>query len=283
MPLPLSPHDAANTVRMMRTLHRGAILIVEGDSDARVYRRFVNKRCCKILPVPGKGAAVGAIYILDSAGIKGVLAIVDSDFDRLSAAQALSPNLLLTDCHDLETMIVCSSALGKVLSDFASPEKTELLSRPVRETLLHAALPIGLFRWFCSPGVANLPLKFKDLRYDDFLQKDTLSVDVDKLIQAVARNSRGDNLDPSDANTKIQDLLKAGHDPRQVCSGHDLSQILSIGLRHTFGNDKGRALSPGAVEQSLRLSYEYSEFRKTQLHRSIERWENANSPFRVLP
>lgn len=283
MPLPLTPHDAANTVRMMRTLHPGAILVVEGDSDARVYHSFVNRQCCKILPVPGKGAAVEAIHILDSAGVKGVLAIVDSDFDRRSGAQAQSPNVLLTDCHDLETMIPCSSALDKLLSEFASPEKTKVLPRPVRETLLDAALPIGLFRWLCSPILENMPLKFRNLRYADFVEKQTLRVDLDKLIQAVASNSPAVNLDVSDAKAKRGALLKAGHDPRQVCRGHDLSHILSIGLRHAFGNNKAHGLSAKTVEASLRLSYEYRYFQDTQLYNSVGLWENVNTPFKVLP
>jgi hypothetical protein len=38
----LTAHSIANTVRMIRSLHEGAFLIVEGDTDARVYKRFVN-------------------------------------------------------------------------------------------------------------------------------------------------------------------------------------------------------------------------------------------------
>ena len=42
----LTPHDIANTVRMMRPVYEGSVVLVEGDSDARVYGRFVDDDHC---------------------------------------------------------------------------------------------------------------------------------------------------------------------------------------------------------------------------------------------
>jgi Protein of unknown function (DUF4435) len=53
------------------------------------------------------------LAILEQRGFQGVLAIVDADFDRLVPPTYQSLNLLLTDAHDLETMLIQSPALEK--------------------------------------------------------------------------------------------------------------------------------------------------------------------------
>ena len=65
----LTPFDIANTVRMTRTLHKGAILIVEGTTDIRVYERFLSKTKCKFIPAHGKDNAIGALSILEKNGL----------------------------------------------------------------------------------------------------------------------------------------------------------------------------------------------------------------------
>lgn len=54
--------------------------------------------------------------ILEKDAFLGVLAIVDADFDILESKLPESKNVLFTDAHDLETMIMKSFALEKVLS-----------------------------------------------------------------------------------------------------------------------------------------------------------------------
>jgi len=39
---------------MTRSLHKGSFLVVEGDTDARVYKKFINKEECKIIPALAK-------------------------------------------------------------------------------------------------------------------------------------------------------------------------------------------------------------------------------------
>jgi hypothetical protein len=102
----LNVHDIANTVRMTRSLHKGAFLVVEGDTDARVYKRFVDDSRCKVIPAHNKDNAVEILEILEKDRFPGVLVIVDADFWHLEGIKPESLNLLLTDTHDLETMII---------------------------------------------------------------------------------------------------------------------------------------------------------------------------------
>ena len=276
-------YSIVNTARMMRTQYTGTILIVEGSTDARVYGSLVSETGCRLIPATGKDKAVGALELLENGGFDGVLTIVDADFQRLDGIEPNSSNLLLTDSHDLETMILHSDALDKVLAEFGSAREIEKLGRPIRDILLEGGLPVGYLRWLSSPAKDKLSLKFKKLSFDKFVDEKTLRVSIDNLIRELKTNSKDSTLGENETKLKIMALAGEGHDPWQVCSGHDLVQILSIGLINVFGNPRrGATATPDQVDVALRLAYNYSHFRLTQLRNSIKDWKKANPSFRVL-
>ena len=183
----LTPHDIANTARMMRSQHPGAFLIVEGDTDARVYGRFIDKAHCEIIPAHGKDNALIAIRYLEKYDFSGVVAIVDNDFWRLEDIAPDSEHVLITDTHDLETMILSSDALDAVITEFGSKRRIEKLDKPVRETILDAGLPIGYFRWMSTSAQDNLLLNFSDLRFSIVItvRDGALMTEIDTLIREV--------------------------------------------------------------------------------------------------
>ena len=261
--------DVANNARMNRSLHSGTILIVEGKTDIRVYERFISETHCIVIPAYGKDNAIEALAILEKNSVDGVLTIVDADFWRLDGIKSNSTNLLLTDTHDLETMLLSSDALEKVLSEFGSIPKIKKLGKPVQELLLESGLSIGIFRWLSSPTKDNLSLKFKDLYFGNFVFNKTLSIELDKLIKEVNNHNPHKKMDIKLIKSKIIKIKINKYDPWQVCSGHDLIEILSIGLKYLFGNHRAKNISTEAVDGILRVSYEYSFFSLTKLHKSI--------------
>lgn len=275
-------YSIVNVARMMRTQYTGTILIVEGSTDARVYGRLVSETECRVIHATGKDKAISALKMLENGSFDGVLTIVDADFQRLDDIDPNSSNLLMTDSHDLETMILHSDALDNVLSEFGSEGEIEKLGRPIRDILLDGGLPIGYLRWLSSPTKDNLSLKFKELSFDKFVDEKTLCVDVDNLIRELKTDSKDSALDDNVIKLKVMTLMSEGHDPWQVCSGHDLVLILSIGLRNMFGNHRGKTVTPEVVDGILRVAYDYSHFCLTQLHNSIKDWEKANPSYRVL-
>jgi hypothetical protein len=278
----LTPYDVANTARLMRTLHAGTIIIVEGEIDHRFYKRFINEKECRLIPSNGKPNAIEALKILEKNSFNGILTIVDKDFWTIEGFSPDSPNILLTDTHDLETMVLSSNAFDIISSEFCSSPKIRMFGKPVRDAVLECALPLGLLRWLSSPSMDHLYLNFKNLSFDTFVERTTLKVDIDRLIREVINNSQNLTLDESEMKTKITTLLNEGHDPWQVCSGHDLIEILTIGLRNIFGNIRGQDITKEAVDGLVRAAYDSSCFRSTQLYKSIEEWEKANPSFKVL-
>ncbi|MCD4845641.1 MAG: DUF4435 domain-containing protein [Methanosarcinales archaeon] len=278
----LTPFDIANNVRMTRTLHKGAILIVEGTTDIRVYERFLSKTKCKFIPAHGKDNAIGALSILEKKGFKGILTIIDADFWRLDGIKPKTPNLFLTDTHDLETIIISSDAFDKILNEFGSVNKIKKLNKPIREMLLESGIPIGFLRWISSPNKENISLFFKNLSFYKFVDKKTLEVDIDNLIKEVKFNSNNSTLDENLIKKQLIILMKSEYDPWQVCSGHDLVQILSIGFLNIFGNHRGKETTPEVVDGLLRISFEFSHFCLTDLYKSIVDWEKLNQSFEIL-
>ncbi|MFM6158768.1 MAG: hypothetical protein ACKPE3_38255, partial [Sphaerospermopsis kisseleviana] len=128
----------------------------------------------------------------------------------------------------------------------------------------------------------NLSLKFENLTYSKFLDQKTLKVDITKLIKAVKDHSQKPALIEKDIQEKLENLQDNDHDPHQVCCGHDLICILSIGLCKIWGTWNSNDVKPEVLEKILRLAYEESYFRNTQLYKLIQVWEQNNQPYQVL-
>jgi Protein of unknown function (DUF4435) len=279
----ISADREANAIRLRRSVFYGTFLLVEGTSDKIFYERFVDREACEVVTVSGKPSSkirvIEVLDILEKSSFQGILAIVDADFDRLETSSHNSPNLLRTDTHDLETMLIKSLALDKVIAEFGSPEKITKFG-DVRTALLQAGLSIGYLLWVSR--LDGLNLTFSGITFSKFINEQTLCIDEIKLIQEVKNKSQALSLDNKNLQQRLIKQKSNSHDPWQVCCGHHLVEILSFGLRKTIGSFKPTDIEPNSLERSLRLAYEEAYFRKTQLYLNIRVWESNNYQFKVL-
>jgi len=279
----LSAEIKANEIRMLRSNPSNkflSFLIVEGEGDAKFYKRFIDDSKCEINIANGKEKAIELVKILERSCFLGILAIVDADFDLLEGKLPSSPNILLTDTHDLETLLLRSPALEKLLIEYGSKEKLEkkLEGRDVRAILLENGKPIGYLRWVSLRD--KIALTFENLDFGKFLDKKTLTLNLQLLVKTVKdKSNRPDLLDLQD---KIEQLKCADHDAWHVCCGHDLICILSEGLRHILGSNDAKDVKEELLEKSLRLAYEEAYFSETKLFLALQNWEKAHQPFALL-
>jgi Protein of unknown function (DUF4435) len=281
----LTPVDIANEIRMTRAMHEGAFLIVEGDTDARFYRRIVDSGECRIAIANNKENAVQVVTILQSDNFAGVLAIVDADFDVLERRDFESSNIFLTDTHDHETMMLKSPALANLLLEMGSEEKLSEFKKSrgkeFRDALLEEGLHLGYLRWVSlRHGHA---LKFEGLKYSDFTDRSTLTVDQPTLIKTIKDHSQKPQLSDQELQLQLEAIRDKSHDKWHVCCGHDLIGILSFGLRKAIGSRDSKGVAPENLEMNLRLAYESAWFFNTRLYASIKAWEEINGSFRVIP
>lgn len=228
---------------MMRSSYDGTIIIVEGKTDVLIYRRLLNGESCTTIPANNKENAIDALDIIEQGSYDGVLAIVDSDFWRIDGNYPGKENLFATDTHDLESLILSSNALEKVLAEYADEEQIGEFDKSIRQMLLENALPIGLIRWISLPHKKNLCINFKDMRFSEFIDRCTFKVDIDLLVGQIRTCLPEAHIDERVSRHDILALMRQENDLWQICCGHDLVKILLFGLRNIFGNYAGRNIN----------------------------------------
>ena len=262
---------------MTRTVHQGAILLVEGKDDLRFWQTWRHSDC-DLIDGEGKPNVVGSIERLDSENFKGVLGIVDADYDHLMDENLSSENLVATDAHDLECLLCRSPALDKVLSEFGDSSKIQRFKEEedtdVREGLLKRALEFGRLRWAALR--CQLDINTTEMSVQRFVNENTWIVDIEGLICVAA------NCNLSDADVLKRSIAELPYaDPWYVVRGHDVVELLRIGLRRVLGdrpNNAGRKQISGI----LRAGISRMDLESTLLWANIRFWERENSTYSVL-
>lgn len=262
-------------IKMTRTLRNSAFLVVEGVDDVRFWRARRHAEC-ELIDGEGKLNVVESARRLDADDYGGVLGVIDDDYDSLMGVTHGSRNLVATDAHDLECLLCRSSALDTVLAEFGDPSKISQFEEDTgvdaRTGLLERALVFGRLRW--AAAHFHLDIDQGAIRVPRFVETDTWAVDSEGLTRAVARHKSPDVL----ART-IKQLPSA--DPWYVVRGHDMTQLLRIGLRCVLGNMPAK-IGINQISQVLRAAISPEELRKTTLWTDIRAWETENRPYLIL-
>ncbi len=282
----LTAHSIANTVRMSRTQHKGAFLVLEGDTDARLFKRFTDSVWCRIMPAFGKDMALKVLEILNKEKFPGVLVVVDAEFWHVEGKALGVSNLLVTDTHDLETMILKSSdCLDRLLDEYGKWKILEALETSVIDMLLEGARPVGYLRWLCQQD-GGLRIRFRDLDVESIVEVHSLKIHPEKLLKSVMAQcvtiEDRDGMDTRSLKSNLNKLMKKTCDLWQICNGHDIMKILAVGLRKFFGNPKAKNLCAEQVESNLRMAYDYGHFQQTNLFLAILKWQTENSPYTIF-
>ena len=215
---------------------------------------------------------------LAAAGIQGALGVVDDDCDSLERRENGCMNVIRTDSHDVETMLLNSSAFEKVLVEYGKDSKLAALEEKegcsVREALARRALLFGNLRWLAVRNAWSVPFekKFSPWRFAD---PAVWQFDQDDLYASFAAEVLG--ISPEDVAGLVSALPKA--DPWAIIQGHDAITILAIGLRTVLGSVQ---ISDTNLAKALRLAFDVAAFRSTALHDSVMAWQLTNQPYVIL-
>lgn len=274
----------ANKIRQLREIYSETFVLVEGTSDKTFYQRFFDQSACRLEVTQGKPSskqrAIEILQNLEKSNFQGVIAIIDADFDHLLNSLYTSPNLFRTDTHDLETILIQSPALEKVVAEFGSEEKITQLNRDIREVLITIGISVGYLRLISNSDGLNLT--FTGISFSKFIDEKNWQFNLINMITEVKNKSKAFNLKNEEIEKRLNQEKSNNYDPWQVCCGHDLVEILSLGLRKVIGTNKATDVEVNSLERNLRLAYEAVYFRKTHLYLQISLWESNNQPFQVL-
>ena len=274
------PNDLATQVRMHRSQYAGSFVLVEGKDDRLYCQQFLDLDLTKVIVAENKKNVCGTICLLEEDGFAGVLGLVDADFDHIEGAAARGPNVVVTELHDLESVLIQSEGLESLLAEYGNVQRLRGYRKDVRETLLAAARPVGCLRLYSARN--GLDLRFAGMNYGKFVDRDDLSTDTAQLIGEVKRRSnRWDIADVSLADG-IEEIERFGYDPWQLCNGDDLLGVLAIGLRRVFGNQNSTNVRRCRLRSALRLAYGPHIFDQSRIKKSLQDWERRNQGFKLL-
>ena len=274
------PEVFANKIRMLRSRHTGAFIVVEGRDDRLFLSRFIKPQLGKPVTAEGKENVRAVVSILEKEEFPGVVGLVDADFDHLEEIENSEPNMIVTEHHDLECFQLRSNSLEVLLSQLASDHKIQRLEDAVRDKLIETAKTIGCLRLYSKR--AGLNLRFSKLKYSRFIDQRTLELDQDALIGHVKGKSEQQGISNKELISGIIQVGKNNYDPWQLCNGDDLLGILSIGLRRLLGNRKAIDVNVDKLRESLRLGFVKDEFIQSQIGRELAKWGVRNSEFRMI-
>ncbi|MER5925839.1 DUF4435 domain-containing protein [Streptomyces mirabilis] len=257
-----NPVRIANEVGMLRSGMSGPIVLVEGATDTRLFRRlFIPSPRARVIHCKGKSNLLAAIEMVTSRGITGVLGICDADFDRLLGIPKVK-NVFPVDHHDTEVMISTSPAFAHFYAELYEREADEREMGRTRERLLSYAAIIGKLRlWSIQNGGK---VGFKALNAGEYIERDG-TFNLESCIDALIAEK------DLDSNSLLSVAKTGTESPAtEISCGHDLTSLLDsdAAIRR-----RTQAHGRDIIEKMLRLSFDSQAFSTTNIHGALRSWE----------
>lgn len=202
----LTPHTIASTIRMLRsTAATLSFLIVEGDTDARLLKRFLDQRLCHVQVAYKRDYVLGVVTILDADGFVGHLGLIDKDFADMLGEETDKRNVITTEENDIEVMIFRTQVFERFLAEYCNDHKIKILesrkSAPLRDILVNSAASIGTIRYLSRRQQWNID--FQEMTYR-FKKRNDVEVDIARQIEHLRGRSRSSPMPPT------PDVLRIG-------------------------------------------------------------------------
>lgn len=261
--------DVIAEIKMSLTSFSGAFMLVEGTSDSRFFRPRIT-RSCEIVICCSKPVLIQAIKKVTENQTAAALGIVDDDFDGPLNVNHNCSDIVHTDTHDLETLLLESPALEKVLHEYSDPTRLRALEERercnFRSSLINRAEPFGRLRLINA--IHALGISF-DRNFSPWKYIDQSNWNLNKF-QLFDDFASAAGCQPGDLQHLEQSLPDIPS--WNLIQGHDAIAIFSIAMRGILGCR--HQLSEETLCSALRLSFDQICFERTEMSSCIRRWEN---------
>ncbi|MGI9251571.1 MAG: DUF4435 domain-containing protein [Pseudohongiellaceae bacterium] len=248
------------------------VFVVEGPSDLKFFQDVLAKDTTAIRPSGGKPDVIGIMNHFSKD--HRVIGLCDADFDHILSHPAYSSNLILTDAHDLEMMMIEAGATDSITGAFAKYDALKKLKKNMVPATIEAALKLGNLRLLNEQH--RVMLNFDGLSFEDFVivEPDPFRLDVNVntvLDQLFERSSSA-----TKSKTEFSDMAfkstASSYDKFQVCNGHDITEILSaVSKNDVLSENK---INSKRIQELLRVAYiAQKSFAGTKMYKSIQAFE----------
>jgi len=245
-------------------------VLLEGESDVRLFRKLFNPSNCKVETVPGGKFKVEDCVQALIADYSLVLGIRDADFIHIEKAPYNKANIFLTDVHDMEMMIFSEDELFSALIS----EHTHLAADQhleIRDAILNSIKQIGYLMWLNEKG--DLKYNF-NIGFVDLLSFTNPHIDFRQYFSRLLNKSPNATIiDVTDVLNRIALLQQTNPDLFQLCNGHDFQTAFSQYLRQVHNANNVNEKNIGS---SCRIAYTSNHYQKSMLFRNTQKWADDN-------
>ncbi len=247
-----------------------AFVLVEGDTDIRLFRKLFDLESCKVERIPGGNTKVEDCVeeLLNRTAL--VIGIRDADFIHLNNIDYTKRNIFLTDLHDIEmTLVAESEVFSAIIFEFTNIKENKHDS--IRNDIMSYIEKISLLKWLDSKE--RLGLKFKEVGFQDLLAFSGTTLDFSAYFRRlVSKSPNAVSTDFDNIVEKIEKLKLQNPDSYQLCNGHDFMKSLAAFLRQK-GN--GKSISDDILASIFRTNYRQDFYRNTTLFRQTKEWSET--------
>lgn len=247
-------------------------MAVEGDFDSRFWSARINSNFARIVHCGGKSNLLGLLELYVEHGYAGIAAVADADFDRLFGRINAHWCLSYTDNCDLESTLIISNALQRILSEYGDESKIgsfeKVSERQIQEHLRLLASFFGGLRLVNE--VKNYRVDFEKLSPYKYINNTSWALDEVTLAQDFLNLAGITNeqlvLDQNELNANF--FLE----PWSLVQGHDCIRILAIGLTPSIIGVTGqKSVSPAELQKAFRLTFDADDLTQTTMYRDLAR------------
>lgn len=247
-------------------------LLIEGKTDVKLFKNFINEEEVKIRAVTGKDNILHIMNYFPTDKKDLIYAIADADFDHIlskNEERELS-KIYLTDFHDMEVVMILSESFDRMFNEYKnhSMEGNLISADELKSIIFEVCKTIGKIRYLNY--VNNYELKFKNISYDNCIifENNNLSLNLDTLLSDLIRRSENSNIKIDLLKTKLAELENESFQLEQICCGHDFTKLLAIFLKNS-NEFEGKNYSSDKIESSLRLSFSINTFKLFKLYSKL--------------
>ncbi|MEG3093171.1 hypothetical protein [Sphingomonas sp. PB1R3] len=273
--------DIAQEVRLERKVHKGAFLFVEGDTDYKRIRKFIDEVNCSVVVCFGRDNLEEAIDLLEDEGFPGILGLADADFDRCGWGNpSTADNIIYSVSHDFDLDWMTASVIAAYLGEFGDSQKIEALggSAAVLEIAKRRLEPLSILRSLNQRGIIRMKLSDVDIA----AAYNGQNIDVSVLVANISRGINSTQPARTALEQRIASEMGQARLWDQFTNGHDTCGMLGIMLRSEIGSRRDSNTYDREIAAHVRLTYSINEFCSSQLRRDIESWERTNTPYKIL-
>jgi len=275
----ITSNSKCNEIKMLmnkKSFKEKTFVLLEGKADIKLFRKLFDTTKVQLESLEGKENVAEIVKLIVGQNKDRIIGLSDADFDHLNNVPA-KLSVYLTDTHDTETLMINGVGIDSIIAEYATGHYHEALTRKLLLESFLVSYEIGLLKLVnCRE---NYNLRFKNIKFGRFLVVDNLNVEFDQsnFIDEVIHNSS--RIPCSLRNELIEKIVELRKDEDckfMICSGHDISQVISL-IMSQKDLCIDAPISSGDVESTLRISYGFNDFIKTQLYENLRDWSQTHN------